>query len=179
MKFIYIKLNENLIEALYQTISALIISEYQEGTLSIEPSCKFKNNVLKNYFFKRIVCRNTYNEKIQGNYNCFTTKFYKYNLELVGEFKNIGFFLNRVDEFVKTLCIDEYKNEINLWLNEINEYKKNINNKNPYYLNLYSNKFVNSVEHRGGWKDVITNLFDNKLLSIDDADYYLDRKSVV
>ncbi len=173
MKFIYIKLSDNLINALYQTISALIISEYQEGTLAFESSSKFKNNVLKKYFFKTISCRNTYDEKKQGNYNCFTTKFYKYNLELVGEFKNIGFFLNRVDEFIKTLCVDGYENEINLWLDEINDYKKNIVNKNLYSLNLYSNKYVNSVEHRGGWKDVITNLFDNNILSNDDVDYYL------
>lgn len=173
MKFIYIKLSDNLVDALYQAISALIISEYQEGMLAFEPTSKFKNNILKNYFFKNIVCRNTYNEKIQGNYNCFTTKFYKYNLELIGEFKNIGFFLNRVDEFVKTLYVDGYKNEINQWLNEINEYKKNINSKNIYSLNLYSNKYVNSVEHRGGWKDIITNLFDNNILSVNDVNYYL------
>lgn len=173
MKYIYIKLSENLIELLYQVISAKIISEYQEGILVLDSESKFKNNVLKNYLFKNISCRNIYNEKINGQYNCFTTKFYKYNLELIGEFKNIDFFINRVDEFVKTLFIDGYEVEINLWLEQINQHKKNMKNSDLNSLNLYSNKYVDSVEHRGGWKDIINNLFINKLLSINDCDYYL------
>ena len=173
MKYIYIKLSNNLIDALYQLISAKIISEYQEGKLAIEESCIFKDSIFKNYFFKNIVCRNIYDEKKYGNYNCFTTKFYKYNLELIGEFKNINLFINRVDEFKKTLDIEGYETDINLWLEQINDYKNKYELNNSIKLNLYSNKYVNSVEHRGGWKDVITNLFDNNLLSIDDTNYFL------
>ncbi len=53
---------------------------------------------------------------------------------MVGEFKNASFFINRVDEFVKTLCIDGYENEINLWLDKINDYKKNITIVLKYYF---------------------------------------------
>ena len=173
MKYIYIKLSENLIDSLYQLISAIVISEYQEGILTLDETSKFKNNIFKKYLFKNVVCRNVYNEKIQGIYNCFTTKFYKYDLELIGEFKNPSLFINHVDEFIKTLDINGYEDEINLWLQQINDYKTSICNKNIYSLNLYSNKYVNSVEHRGGWKDVITNLFDNKILTINDSNYYL------
>lgn len=174
MKYIYIKLSDNLIDALYQLISAKLISEYQEGILALDPESKFKNNIFKNYFFKNIICRNIYNENNNKYaYNCFTTKFYKYNLELIGKFKYIDFFMNSVDEFIKTLYIDGYETEINIWINEINEHKKKNINNNQNSLNLYSNKYVNSVEHRGGWKDVINNLFTNNILSINDCDYCL------
>lgn len=171
MKYIYIKLSKNLIDSLYQAISAVLISEYQEGILVFDTSCLFKGDVFKNYLFKNVNCRNTYNEINEGNYNCFTVKNYKHNLELIGEFKNVSFFINRVDEFIKTLCIDGYENEINLWLEQIKTKTKNECNK--FCLNLYSNKYVNSVEHRGGWKDVIKHLFDDNLLSYNDANYYL------
>lgn len=174
MKYIYIKLSDNLENALYQLISANIIAEYQEGILVIEESCKYKNDIFQKYHFKNIVCRNMYNEKNSGDYNCFKIKFYKYNLELVGEFKNINLFINHVDGFIKTLVTDNYKTEIDSWLKQIDNYKLlTYRSDNIIKLNLFSNKYVNSVEHRGGWKNIITYLFDSELLSLNDTNYYL------
>jgi GR25 family glycosyltransferase involved in LPS biosynthesis len=168
--YIYIKLSDNLENALYQLVSARVISEYQEKKLVIDTNCIYKDTIFKNYNFKNINCRNTYNENIEGPYNIFKTRFYRNNLQLIGDFKNINLFKNSIDEFEQTLNITSFENIYHKWKKEIISDNKNNNNNS---LNLFSNKYVNSVEHRGGWKDVIKSLYDNKILDVDDADYYL------
>jgi len=173
MKYIFIKLSDNLIDALYQLISATVISEYQEGILVLEESSNFKNTIFRKYNFQNVACRNSYIENTQTGYNSFTTKVYKNNLELVGQFKNVNLFIHHVDEFIKSLFIDGYENDVALWLEQVNTFKKSVPQNDNISLNLFSNRYVNSVEHRGGWKDVITNLIDNNFLSTNDSNYYL------
>lgn len=169
MKYVYIELSTDLHNALYQLISAEVISHIQNAPLAINVNCLYKESIFKNYYFNNVECGNSFNEKRQGSYN-INIPYYKSTLQLIGEFKDIQLFEHYIDDFIKNLCVNGYEKEIDIWLNEVN--MKKSNNKDISVC-LYSNKYISNIHHRGGWKYVMQNLFNSKIIDINYSDYSL------